>query len=88
MALSLFEASKLSTDVLQKGVIETFARTSPVLELLPFMEIEGNSYKFNIEKALPTVAYRDVNQGYTENVGEMEQKSVGLTILGGDVDVD
>jgi hypothetical protein len=88
MALSLLEASKLSTDVLQKGVIETFARTSPVLEMLPFMEIEGNSYKFNIEKALPTVAYREVNQGYVENVGSMEQKSVGLTILGGDVDVD
>lgn len=82
------EASKLSTDVLQKGVIETFARNSAVLELLPFMEIEGNSYKFNIEKTLPTVAYRDINQGYTENTGEVEQKSVGLVILGGDSDVD
>lgn len=88
MALTLLEASKLSTDVLQKGVIETFARNSAVLELLPFMEIEGNSYKFNIEKSLPTVAYRDVNQGYTENTGEVEQKSVGLVILGGDSDVD
>lgn len=88
MALSLLEASKLSTDVLQKGVIEQFARTSPVLEMLPFMEISGNSYKFNTEKALPTVAYRDVNQGYVENTGTLEQKSVGLVILGGDSDVD
>lgn len=88
MALSLLEASKLSTDVLQKGVIEQFARTSPVLEMLPFMEISGNSYKFNVEKALPTVAFRDINQGYVENTGELEQKSVGLVILGGDSDVD
>ncbi|MCS0827390.1 phage major capsid protein [Cytobacillus firmus] len=88
MALSLLEASKLSTDVLQRGVIEQFARTSPVLEMLPFMEISGNSYKFNVEKALPTVAFRDVNQGYTENTGSLEQKSVGLVILGGDSDVD
>ena len=88
MALSLLEASKLSTDVLQKGVIEQFARTSPVLEMLPFMEISGNSYKFNVEKALPTVAFRDVNQGYSENTGSLEQKSVGLVILGGDSDVD
>lgn len=88
MALTLIEASKLSTDVLQKGVIETFARTSPVLEMLPFMEISGNSYKFNVEKQLPTVAFRDVNQGYSENTGTIEQKSVGLTIIGGDVDVD
>lgn len=88
MSLSLLEASKLSTDVLQKGVVEVFARTSPVLELLPFMEISGNSYKYNVEKTLPTVAYREVNRGYTENTGELEQKSVGLVILGGDVDVD
>lgn len=88
MSLTLLEASKLSTDVLQKGVIETFARTSPVIEMLPFMEISGNSYKFNTEKALPTVAYREVNKGYVENTGEVEQKSVGLVILGGDVDVD
>jgi hypothetical protein len=86
--LTLFEASKLSTDTLQRGVIEVFARTSPVLEMLPFMEISGNSYKFNTEKTLPTVAYRDINQGYVENTGEVEQKSVGLVILGGDVDVD
>lgn len=88
MALTLLEASKLSTDVLQKGVIEVFSRNSPVLEMLPFMEISGNSYKFNVEKALPTVAYRDINQGYVENTGELEQKSVGLVILGGDSDVD
>lgn len=88
MALTLIEASKLSTDVLQKGVIEQFARTSPVLEMLPFMEISGNSYKFNTEKALPTVAFRDINQGYVENTGTIEQKSVGLVILGGDSDVD
>jgi hypothetical protein len=88
MALSLLEASKLSTDVLQRGVIETFARTSPVLELLPFMEIEGNSYKYNVEKTLPTVAYRAVNTGYTANEGQVDQKTEGLVILGGDVDVD
>ncbi|MFD9628671.1 major capsid protein [Peribacillus muralis] len=88
MSLTILEASKLSTDVLQKGVIEQFARTSPVLEMLPFMEISGNSYKFNTEKALPAVAFRDVNQGYVESTGEVEQKSVGLVIVGGDSDVD
>ncbi len=88
MALTLLEASKLSTDVLQKGVIEVFARTSPVLELLPFLEISGNSYKYNVEKALPGVAFRDVNNGYTPSEGEVEQHTEGLTILGGEVDVD
>lgn len=88
MALSLLEASKLSTDVLQRGVIETFARTSPILELLPFMEISGNSYKYNVETTLPGVAFRDINNGYTESTGTVTQYSEGLVILGGDVDVD
>lgn len=88
MALTLMEAAKLSTDTLQRGVIEIFARTSPILELLPFMEISGNSYKYNIESTLPTVAFRSVNEGYTPNEGTVEQRSEGLVIMGGEVDVD
>lgn len=88
MALTLLEASKYSTDVLQRGVIETFARSSAVLELLPFMEIAGNSYKYNQEQTLPGIAFRQVNEGYEESSGIINQLSEGLYILGGDVDVD
>lgn len=88
MALTLTEAAKLSTDVLQRGVVETFARTSAVMELLPFMEIAGNSYKYNVEAALPGIAFRGVNEGYEESAGVVNQLSEGLYILGGDVDVD
>lgn len=88
MALTLVEAAKLSTDVLQRGVIETFARTSPVLELLPFMEIQGNSYKYNQEQTLPGIGFRAVNDSYPESVGVVNQMSEGLVIAGGDVDVD
>jgi hypothetical protein len=88
MALTLLEAEKYSTDVLRRGVIETFARNSAVFELLPFMEISGNSYKYNQEQTLPDIAFRGVNEGYVESAGVINQLSEGLTILGGDVDVD
>lgn len=88
MAVTLVEAAKLSTDILQRGVIETFARNSAVLELLPFMEIQGNSYKYNQEQTLPGVGFRGVNQAYTESAGVVNQLSEGLVIAGGDVDVD
>ncbi|MEH7116903.1 major capsid protein [Neobacillus vireti] len=88
MALTLLEAEKYSTDVLRRGVIETFARNSAVFELLPFMEIAGNSYKYNQEQTLPGIAFRGVNEGYVESAGVINQLSEGLTILGGDVDVD
>lgn len=88
MPLTLIEAAKLSTDTLQRGVIEIYARTSPVLELLPFMDIQGNSYKYNIEQTLPGVGFRGVNEAYEESAGVVNQLSEGLVIAGGDVDVD
>lgn len=88
MALTLPEASKLSKDVLQKGVIELFARSSAVLEQLPFMDIQGNSYKYNQEGTLPGIGFRNVNEAYQESAGVFNQLSEGLVIAGGDVDVD
>ena len=86
--MTLVEANKYSTDVLQRGVIETMARENVVLELLPFMEIEGNSYQYNVETALPNVEFRNVNEGYTAGVGTVKKESESLVILGGDVDLD
>jgi hypothetical protein len=45
MSLTLTEASKLSTDILLKGIIETVVKGSPILEKLPFIQITGNSLK-------------------------------------------
>ncbi|MDT2240700.1 hypothetical protein P7H22_10640 [Paenibacillus larvae] len=76
MALTLPEAAKLSTDTLQKGAsIETFARSSAVLEMLPFMDIVGNSYRYNQEAVLPQVGFRGVNEGYQESTGVVNQLS-------------
>ncbi|HID0815704.1 TPA: major capsid protein [Clostridium botulinum] len=88
MAVSLVESAKLSQDMLQKGVIETMVRTSAVLEVLPFMEIVGNAYVYNQVSTLPTVAFRDVNEGYVEASASFNQKTASLKMLGGDVDVD
>lgn len=88
MAVTLAESAKLSQDMLQKGVIETMVRTSAVLEVLPFMEIVGNAYVYNQVSTLPTVAFRDVNAGYTEASASFTQKTASLKMLGGDVDVD
>lgn len=88
MALTLVEAQKLSTDTLQAGVIETIVKESAVLQMLPFQEIVGNAYSYNVEKALPTVAFRNVNEAYTANEAQFEQRSESLVILGGDVELD
>jgi hypothetical protein len=44
MALTLSESAKLSHDMVQRGVIETIVEESPILAMLPFETIEGNSF--------------------------------------------
>lgn len=88
MAVTLAEAALLSTTKLQKGVIETFIQFNPILDRIPFMPIEGNSYAYNKEATLPGIAFRSVNEAYTESTGTVVQASESLVILGGDADVD
>jgi len=89
MSISLAEASKLSTDILLKGIIETIIKDSPILQELPFIQLVGNSLKYNREKTLPTVGwYAPVSGTWTQSEPEFEQVTATLQILGGDADVD
>ncbi|HVM13614.1 MAG TPA: hypothetical protein VM287_04710 [Egibacteraceae bacterium] len=88
MAMTLAEAAVLSENTLARGVMETFVIESPVLDRLPLMNIEGNAYAYNVEATLPGVAFRSVNEQYTESTGTFNQRTESLVILGGDADVD
>jgi len=88
MALTLTEAAKLSTDTLRAGVIETVMKDSPVLKLLPFIDIVGNSLKYNQENALPSVAFYAVGDTWDESTPTFTQKTANLSIMGGDADLD
>jgi hypothetical protein len=89
MSILLAEASKLATDVLLKGIIETIVKDSPILEKLPFIQITGNSLKYNREKTLPTAAwYAPVTGTWAASPPTFEQCSSSLCILGVDADVD
>lgn len=50
MALTLSEATKLSNDMLLQGVVETIIKDSPVLRVMPFVEIVGNGLTYNRKK--------------------------------------
>jgi hypothetical protein len=89
MALTLVEAAKLkSGDVVQSAVIEMFARESNILMALPFQNIDGNALKYSRESALPGVAFRGVNESFTESTGVVNPLIESLVICGGDLDVD
>lgn len=85
----LLEQAKLMTqNMLQAGVIETMVKTSGVLQRLPFVEVVGSGYSYDIVDELPTVEYRPVNGAYTESTAPVKQAVENLVILGGDADVD
>jgi Major capsid protein GP7 len=83
MSLNLLEAAKLVQDPLKRGVIEVFPTVSPVLERLPFFDVTGQAYKYNREQTLPGIAFRGVNQSYTESTGVVNPQVEALYILGG-----
>jgi hypothetical protein len=89
MALTLVEAAKLhSGDVVRSAVIELYARSSDLLMVLPFTDIQGNALRYNQEQTLPGIGFRGVNEAYAEGTGILNPIVEPLVIAGGDLDVD
>jgi hypothetical protein len=86
--MTLIEFAKTVQDPLQRGVVKTFAETSPIFESLPFVDIPGNSWTYNEESVLPGAAFRSINGSYTESVGVIIPKTEKIKILGGETDTD
>jgi hypothetical protein len=88
MALTLIEVAKTEQDELRRGVIEKFAYESVILERIPFMNIEGNAYQYNVEERLPGIAFRGVNEAFDEGTGVINPQTETLKVMGGDADSD
>ena len=88
MSLTLLEAAKLAQTPLERGVIEVFPRESQVLLRLPFLTVSSDSYKYNLEEALPGIAFRGIGESYTESTGTVNPQTETLAIMGGFSDVD
>ena len=88
MALLLEQANLLSSDQYRQGVVEEFAAASSILERLDFLDVAGNAYAYNVEGALPGVAFRGVNESYTPSTGIINPQTEVLKIAGGDLIVD
>ncbi len=89
LGLTLVEAAKLETgDVYRQAIIELYAGSSAVLQVLDFETIAGNALKYNREQSLPGVGFRGVNEGYTASTGILNPLTEALVIAGGDMDVD
>lgn len=88
-SMTLLEYSKTGEGTeLQRAIVETFARSSMILEIIPFRNIAGNALRYNQEKALPGIAFRGINEGFTPSHGITNPVVESLKIAGGDLKVD
>jgi len=53
MAVLILEYAKLVPDVLTRGFVEVLSRKSPILERLPFVNINAIALSYNREELLP-----------------------------------
>jgi hypothetical protein len=91
MSLTLVEAAKVAAnngEDFRSAIIELYARSSDILRVLPFQDIDGSALKYNREETLPGVGFRGVNEAYTESTGVVNPIVEPLVIAGGKLDVD
>ena len=88
MPLTLQDATRLSQDMLVRGVVETVIEESAVLRYLPFVQVVGNSLRYNQEESLGDVQFYGVGDTWDESAMAVVEKNAKLAILGGDADVD
>ena len=86
--ISLAQSARMTNDVLQAGVIEVLATESKLLQLLPFMNVQGSGYTYNIEKNLGNAQFRKVNGGYNYGAIETIPVTERIVILGDEAVVD
>jgi hypothetical protein len=89
MSILLAQAAKLSKDVLLQGVIESVIKESPVLQLIPFVEINGNALTYNRETALAAATwYAPLGAWSSTTAPTFDQLTATLCVLGRNADLD
>ncbi len=86
--LNLLEWAKLNPTPLTAGVVEIIVANNPVLARMAFESINGPAYVWNKEDTLPGIAFRGINESFTESTGVIQPDTEVLKIAGGDSDYD
>lgn len=87
MALTLAEAKKHASNPQELAII-TELSAGPLLQSLPFREVQGNGLFWKREESLGDVGFRAFNDGYSESYATVSQQSEALKLFGGDIKVD
>lgn len=88
MPQTLVEIRKGISDPVPGRVIETLYREEGVLQVMPIEGVDGLVKPYDVRKSLPGVAFRKMNEAYSESIGVVQRQVETLKPLGGDSDID
>jgi hypothetical protein len=95
MALTLEDAKMLTTDAVQKGVIDEFQKSNWIMQHMQFADavspVGGGAtltYAYNRIVTQPTAAFRAINAEYTPQEITTKRFSVDLAVFGGSFEID
>ena len=89
--MTLLEAAKLMPASPQRGVIQTYAEASKVLDIAPVIGVSGKDFPWSLETSLPwtgSSGVRDINADFTASYGVVNKYSSETKVYGGKVQVD
>lgn len=72
----------------ETGIYKKFTEISPILEILPWKQIEGNSLTYTVEDSLPTASNRAINETYSSTTPTANKETEELKITGDQGQID
>jgi len=88
-SVTLIEMAK-GVDPATKAFIEIYSKTSDILNAMYFTSdgVAAGVYRYNIEGALPGIAFRGINEAYTPSAGILNPQVETLKVAGHEFRVD
>lgn len=84
---TLMEWTKTGTE-LSQSIAALFAQASQLIAAIPFENVVGGGYRYDIRTSAPGIAFRGLNETYTSSVGIVNPQFEPLFVAGGHFDVD
>lgn len=88
LTMDLKKSIMLSTGTFQKELVSEINTDFKILSKLPFLNIKGASYDWNVETVLGEVEFRAVGEGVNPTHVGLERKQATLSILADEIEVD
>ena len=88
MALTLLDFANQTQTPLKRGIVQEITNESVFLRRLRFVTVDGFAYQYNRQQTLGNIAFRGLNESYTNDTGVVNPQVETLSIFGGEVRTD